>query len=235
MAGIEEVKAECVTAIKAGDTARLKALLDENRALAHAIADGKRSMLHVATDWPGHFPNVGETIRLLIARGADPNAQILGAPHKETPLHWAASSNDVEAIDALLDCGADIEATGASIAGGTAMEDAVAFANFAAARRLVERGARTTIWQSAALGLMERVEESFAAKPGPDAGEITNAFWNACAGGQRTMAEYLLARGADMNWVGHMGATPLDVARRNGARDVVDWLQARAARSHNTV
>lgn len=225
-----EKTAACAAAIQAGDVTRLKELLDENPGLANATSDGKRTMLHVATDWPGHFPNVGESIRLLIARGADTSAKIFGQNHAETPLHWAASSNDVEAIDALLDGGADIEATGAVIGGGTALADAVGFANFRAARRLVERGARTELWQSAALGLMDRVEKLFAAHPEPDAEEITNAFWNACAGGQRAMAEYLLARGADLNWVGHAGSTPLDVARRNGAVEVVEWLQARGAR-----
>jgi ankyrin repeat protein len=30
------------------------------------------------------------------------------------PLHWAASSDDVEAVDALVERGADIEASGAT-------------------------------------------------------------------------------------------------------------------------
>jgi uncharacterized protein len=35
-----------------------------------------------------------------------------GGSHDETPLHWAASSDDVEVLDALLDLRADIEAPG---------------------------------------------------------------------------------------------------------------------------
>ena len=38
--------------------------------------------------------------------------------HNETPLHWAASSNDVAVADALIDAGADIEAAGGVIGGG---------------------------------------------------------------------------------------------------------------------
>jgi ankyrin repeat protein len=45
---------------------------------------------------------------MLIQAGADPNAPVEGSWHSETPLHWAASSDDVEALDALLDTGAGI-------------------------------------------------------------------------------------------------------------------------------
>ena len=90
--------------IKTGDVVQLKQQLDENPQLDQScIIDqdegAKRSLLHLATDWPGHFPNVGDTIRLLIACGAPVNEGIKG-PNTETPLHWAASSNDVVAIDA---------------------------------------------------------------------------------------------------------------------------------------
>jgi len=59
-------------------------------------------LLHVATDWPGHFPHVSASIAALVEAGADVNARFHG-PHEETPLHWAASSADVAALDALLD------------------------------------------------------------------------------------------------------------------------------------
>ncbi|MGI8756455.1 MAG: ankyrin repeat domain-containing protein [Acidimicrobiales bacterium] len=61
-----------------------------------------RTLLHVVTDWPGHFPNGAEAVRTLIDSGADPNARFTG-PHTETPLHWAAGSDDVEVLDALLE------------------------------------------------------------------------------------------------------------------------------------
>src|SRR5204863_9776316 len=137
----------------------------------------------------------------LIAAGADVNAQLIG-PHNETPLHWAASSDDVAVLDALLDGGADIEVPGAIFTNGPPMSDAVVFAQWKAARRLLERGAKTTIWQAAALGLLDRVEEYCAAQPPPSPDDITNALWHACRGGQRRTAEYLLARGANLNWIG---------------------------------
>ena len=83
-------------------------------------------MLHLATDWPGHLPRVGETIALLAAAGAPVDGRFAG-PHEETPLHWAASCDDIAALDALLDAGADIEADGAVLTGGTPLSDAVVF------------------------------------------------------------------------------------------------------------
>lgn len=85
-----------------------------------------RTLLHNVTDWPGHFRNGAATVALLIAAGADVNARFAG-PHTETPLRWAASSDDVEVLDALLDAGADIEAPGAVIGGGSPLRDATAF------------------------------------------------------------------------------------------------------------
>ena len=65
-------------------------------------------------------------------------------------------------------------------------------------------------------------------------GELSQAFWHACAGGQRRAAEYLLARGADPNWVpDYAEGTPLDAANALGTRqeNVVSWLRERGATS----
>src|SRR5206468_12460407 len=103
-----------VDAIHRGDTVRLRTLLAEHPELAAAALGTTgpggmtRSLLHVATDWPAHHPNVAATIA------------------------------------ALVEVGADIEATGAVIGDGTPLDDAVAFAQWQAAPRLLERGAHTT-------------------------------------------------------------------------------------------
>ena len=109
------------------------------------------------------------------------------------------------------------------------MSDAVVFAQWRAARRLVERGATTTIWQAAALGLLDRVRDRCSVDPPPGRQPVTNAFWNACHGGQQPTAEYLLDRGADLNWVGYDGKTPCDVAQECGDENLIEWLRARGA------
>jgi hypothetical protein len=218
-----------VEAIHGGDVEALRRLLAEHPELATARIGGDdpggmtRTLLHVVTDWPGHFPNGAATVAALVQSGADVDARFTG-PHTETPLHWAASCDDVEVLDALLDAGADIEVPGAVIGGGTPLSDAAAFAQWNAARRLVERGARTSLWEAATLGLMDRVEAHVAAGVADD--DITQAFWCACHGGQRRPAEYLLERGADVNRVGYDGLTPLDAAVRSEAHELAAWVRS---------
>ncbi len=215
-------------AIRTGDVTSLTRLICEDATLVQSRIDGERTLLHVATDWPGHFPNVRETISVLVAHGADVNAKFQGR-HSEAPLHWAASSGDMEALNALLENGADLEQPGAVIGGGTPLADAVAFGLWPAARRLVESGARSTMWQAAALGLLDRVEDQLAGHPPPSSDAITNAFWSACHGGQLLTGELLLKHGADLNCVGYDGLSPLDAAARSGNDELVTWLRNRGA------
>jgi hypothetical protein len=80
-------------AIQTGNLDELKNLLGGRPELARATivrrnrcGEQSRSLLHIATDYPGHFPNAEDTVRVLIAAGADVDARFSGA-HGETPLH----------------------------------------------------------------------------------------------------------------------------------------------------
>jgi ankyrin repeat protein len=233
LAGDDPIAVAATSAVQAGDLDRLERLLRDDPDLATArIGDStiSRTLLHAATDWPGHYPNVVQVIDVLARAGADVNARFHG-PHQETPLHWAASSDDVDALDALLDAGADIEAPGAVLGGGSPLADACGFGQWNAARRLVERGASTRLKDAAALGLADRIAAAFNVGPTPSKDEVTQALWSACHGGQREAAAVLLDRGADVNWVGWDGLTPLDVATQAEAGELADWLRRQGART----
>lgn len=234
----DELSQAAVWAIQEGMCDELKLLLDEEPWLALAwlrdadpLSTVSWSLLHVVTGWPAHFPDGPVSVELLVQAGANVDARFRGA-HAETPLHWAASSDDVAVLDALLDAGADIEAPGAVIGGGTPLADARGYKQWRAAFRLVERGARTTLVDEATLGLLDRVERAFSDGGPPGRGELNAAFWGACHGGRVETAGFLLDRGAELNWVPPWAQlTPLDAAVREGAEDLVALLRSRSARS----
>lgn len=239
----EDLGIEVIKAIQTGDAPALERLLAAHPDLATAriIAKGyhdeksdaygvSRTLLHVATDWPGHFPNGATVVRTLVEAGADVDAKFTGH-HTETPLHWAASSNDVEVLQVLLDAGADINATGAVIAEGTPLDDAVAFGQWDAAHLLVKNGAQTKLWNAAGLGMLDEVK-AYYKDHRPSAFETTQAFWLACHGGQLMAAEYLFSQGADLNWIGYDHLTPLDAAVRSKAdTKLLEWLRSKGAHS----
>jgi ankyrin repeat protein len=138
-----------------------------------------------------------------------------------------ASSDDVDVADVLLDGGADIEAADGSI--GTPLANAVGYGCWHVARRLVERGAHVpTLWQAAALGLTATVQELMTMNPQPDTATISEAFWQACHGGQRRVAQYLLAQGADINVrPGYAENTAVEVAVSVDTRRqlLAEWLR----------
>jgi hypothetical protein len=227
----DQIAIELTLAIKGGNIPALERLLATRPGLAAEHITGRKggtsTPLHFVTDWPGYFPSGPAIVRILIEAGADPNA--LTSPGKpETPLHYAASSDDADVAEALIDGGADLEIPGGSI--GTPLDNAVGYGCWHVARLLVARGAQVDkLWHAAALGLLPRLEELIVA--GPAAEELNEAFWQACHGGQRRAAEMLLNQGADPVGIpGYAsGQTPVEVAGALDTRreNLVGWLRER--------
>ena len=224
---------ELTLAIHRGDLTELGRLLAERPELASVrmigrkgIEGGWRTPLHAAADWPGYFPAAPAAVVVLLEAGADPNDDT-GGDRPETPLHWAASSDDVDVAVALIDGGAELETPGGSI--GTPLDNAIGYGCWHVARLLVARGAKVdTLWHAAALGLLERIETLLGEEPDVPRDRVSQAFWHACAAGQRRAAEHLLSRGADLNWTpDYAEGTALDVASSLDTRrdNVVGWLR----------
>jgi uncharacterized protein len=220
--GDQDPLAEALTgAIRAGDLARLRELLGAHPHLARAgLADGNgviRSPLHLVTDWPGHFAEGPATVRLLVEAGPTSTPGCGGPMRRRRCTGWRAATTWAGSTPSSTP-GADPEADGAVIAGGTPLSDAVAFGQRHSARRLVERGARTPLREAAALGLADRVAAYFAAHPAPRGDDVDQAFWYTCHGGQLNVARSLAAR-ARRDWLAPWdGLTPLDAARRSQGR-----------------
>jgi uncharacterized protein len=235
---------ELLLAVRGGDVEVVRRLLSENPDLATArfgaVERGTRTALHFVTDWPGYFPNGPDIVKLLIDAGADPNALTTGGdselpePGSETPLHYAASSDDVDVAAALIDGGADLETPDGSI--GTPLDNAVGYTCWHVARLLVMRGARVEkVWHAGALGMLDRLDDLLV--PDTDPELVSQGFWHACVAGQRRTAERLLSAGADLNWEpDYAHGTALEAATGLGTRqeNVISWLQSIGARPAQT-
>ena len=237
--GDAPIAVELLLAVRGGDVDLLRRLLSENPDLARARFEGRggtSTALHFVTDWPGYFPNGPGIVTVLIEAGADPSALTTGGgsptpgPGSETPLHYAASSDDVDVAAALIDGGADLETPDGSI--GTPLDNAVGYACWHVARLLVAQGARVEkVWHAGALGLLDRLDDLLV--PDIDPEQISQGFWHACAAGQRRAAERLLQAGADLNWEpDYAHGTALDAATGLGTRqeNVIEWLRSLGAR-----
>jgi ankyrin repeat protein len=219
-------------AIRWGNVADVRKLLTAEPALATARIHGSRTALHVATDWPGYFPNGPAIVEILIQAGADPNTRSDGTGAGETPLHWAASSDDVDVAEVLIGAGADVDAPEGSI--GTPLENAIGYGCWHVARRLVEAGATINkLWHAAALGRLTRMEELLNTGPKPTADNVNEAFWQACHGGQLRAAKRLLELDPDLNYhPGYSDNPPIEIAAEVDTRrqQLVKWLEAHGAR-----
>ena len=166
---------------------------------------------------------VADTIRALAAAGADVDAPLRRRRRTaETPLHWAASADDVPALDALLDAGADIDATGGVIGARHAAQrrDRVRpVARRASGSSSAARGRRGSTPPRSAL--LDRLDDV-------PADELDPALWGACPrrparrGGARCSSAGPIPPGSGWDEL-----TPLGAAQRSGATDVVALLSAR--------
>ena len=230
-----EVGLGVITAVRSGDLDALALLVANHPGLVSSRLGGPargRTALHVVTDWPGFFPNGPAAAQLLIDAGAvldDRGEDGTG----ETPLHWAASSDDAAVATVLLDAGANINTPDGSI--GTPIANAVGYGCWNVAHLLVARGASVdSLWVAGALGLLARLEELLVDPLVATTENISQGFWHACAAAQRRTAERLLGAGADLGWVpDYAHGTALDAARGRGTQrnNVIEWLEQHGARS----
>ena len=91
-------------AASADDLDQLTELIERDDGLVHAVSGDGFTALHFAA-----FFGRSEAVRLLLARGADPNARGTGWM-TGTPLHAGASRRHVDVVQLLLEAGADPDA-----------------------------------------------------------------------------------------------------------------------------
>lgn len=241
-----------VAAIKAGDLARLRTLLDQDPSLATARSSRSHpTLLQCLALEALDVPNKVEMAELLIDRGADINGAF-GA---------AVCIDNVEITELLLDHGAAINGTGS----WSPLEEALYWKNQRVIDLLLKRGASVdNLRKASALGRIDLIESFFNSDGSlkPEAGKINwpfgelaesnlksgikkelqakiagwsddsqeiidNAFVYACMHNQIDAARLLLAKGAQINAIPpgfDYSGTGLHYAALHGHRQMIDLL-----------
>jgi len=246
----DEAVIAALEAIRRGDVQELRRLLDSHPGLVGNVHRGAWTTLLEAIAEPDVVgdrlgPELGvdpRIVQLLIDRGSA----------LDTPLNLAACFNRVELVEMLLAAGADVESI--EIWGVTPLETALYHGSQEAADRLAERRlVPYALWVAAAAGRVELLPTFFDRErllpeagahrpdlskvgwpPGPpprdDPAEIlAEAFVLACYNGRLEAAEWLLARGVDVNARPYLGMTGLSWAVVGGRRQMVEFLIGRGA------
>jgi ankyrin repeat protein len=237
----EPVLTEFFRACAAGDSDVLQDMLNDEPSLVRERTPEGSTCLHLAVRHP-------DTLRLLIARGADPNARDAG--DNASPLHFAAADGQVDSARVLLDAGADAHGTG-DLHGGGVIGWAARKGNESIVNLLLQRGAHHHIFSAMAMGDLDLVQR--IAEDHPDAlssrrsrfenehTPLHAAFAPPDGLGYLTgtpnyaMLQLLIERGADLEAKDNRGRTPLAVAILRGDAEAMRLLKAAGAATPDDV
>jgi len=228
----------------AGDAAKVKLLLDSG-ADVKAVTKQRRTALIAASV---HDP-AGESVRLLLAKGADPR----GGDGSAAVM--ASNGHDTAAMIALLEKGADPNATGTDGFGFTPLMSAVSMNNPAAVKLILAKGAKadqatsgslmvkkgkialdklTPLMLAAPYASAEMVKALLDAGAQVDARDIRGMTPLMLAVASETqdveVMKLLLAKGADVNAKSDVGETPLDWARKFNNAAMIRALEGAGAK-----
>jgi len=224
------VAGEIHDAVRAGDLAKVKALVAKDPKVVNEKDTRGRTPLHFASDGGSR-----EMIAFLIANGADVKAT---DPDGSTPLHWAAWAGQADAARALIAAGADPNARNGR--GADALESAFYGRHPEAVEALLQGGlkvetkgepGRALLHRAASAGFQPLVDHLIA--HGADAVSKhylgKTLLHSAAEGGLSAMVVKMIEGGANVNAADDLGQTPLHLAASGGRKDMVDMLIAKGA------
>lgn len=211
-------------AVEKGDVSTVQKLLLKSPALVNGLNEAGHTPLHRAA-----LRKQLETVKLLIAKGADVNFKST-CRQGATPLHFAASGGDLEVIKLLVAKGAKVD--GREIDGETPLcyaafngyNDVVAFLLEKGAtlnvKGLSERGS-TPLGYAVSQGKMETAK--FLVSKGADLLEKSadgrTLLHRAAFRGNKELFQLLVEKGVDVNAKTDFGWAPIHLACMHGNLD----------------
>src|SRR5579871_739476 len=211
-------------AVKNGDRAALRQLLDQRADVNSPMADGT-----TALHWAVRADDL-ETSQLLLQAGANPK---IADRHGVTPLSLACLNGNATMVKALLDSGAPVDSTDGQ--GETALITASRTGNTEAVKLLLDQGAPVNAWDTKAdqTALMWAVREHHS-----DVAKLLLARGADAKARTKVIADFPAETG-NLEGVGRAqnlpkgvtpgGMTPLLYAAREGTLDIAKMLVSSGA------
>jgi TonB family protein len=242
---VEPVSDNLFDATKAGDLAKVKALIAAGADVNAKDDSGETSAL----DWAARKNHI-EIMELLIAHGADVRARDF---YGFTPLHHAAAWGGKESVELLLAHGADVNDAKNRV-GQSPLHYAISPGREDVIALLIDHGADINakdVNLETPLHLAVKLAENGmmgSSEPSDNGDTKTVAFLlahgadinakdkrnntplhHAAWGGHKGVVELLLAHGADVNVKNNGGETPLKNARKMRHDDIAELLRQHGA------